>query len=82
MKKSDIVVTVIIRRSERPLIEKQVLRDLSSVLEDLSINRDKWDHDVEPIIAEGIIKHMGSVRGELSLEDLVMDIDLILKRIS
>lgn len=42
---------------------------------------ENWD-DIDPIIADAIIRHMGPVRSELSLRDLIVDIDLILKRIA
>jgi hypothetical protein len=82
MRKSDIVVAVVIHRSAKPPAEKQILKDLSEVVKHLSLDTETWDHDVETVIGNGIIKHIGSVTGELTLQDLVLDIDLILKRIS
>ena len=48
----------------------------------MSFALENWDDNIDPIIADGIIRHMESVRGELSLRDLIVDIDLILKRIA
>ena len=79
MKKSEIIVAVVVRRTEKTLQEKQLLREVNNILTELSTT---FDHDIDAIIAEGIIKHMGSVRGELTLRDLIVDIDLILKRIT
>lgn len=82
MKKSDIVIAVVIRRSKTPVSEKQIRKDLASVLNHLSLDLVNWDLEVDTVIANGVMKHVGSVKGELSLEQLVLDIDTMLKRIS
>ena len=80
MKKSDMVLAIVSGRSEKPLSEKQIRKQLAAVLTELSLNPDEWDQDVDSDVAEGVIKHVGSVRGDLSLQDIVKDIDRILKR--
>ena len=80
MKKSDMVIAIVSGRSEKPLTGKQIRKQLASVLTDLSLNPDEWDHDVDKNIAEDVIKHVSSVKGELSIHDIVRDIDRILKR--
>lgn len=82
MKKSDIVIAVVVLRSTVPPKNQQIRKDISKVLKDLSISPETWDHEVEDVIATGLIKHVGSVKNELSLEDLILDIDMILKRIA
>lgn len=82
MRKSEIVIAVVIRRSSKPPSEKQIRKDLAKVLNHLSLDINTWDDDVDTVIGNGIVKHVGSVMGELTLEDLVTDIDMILKRIS
>jgi hypothetical protein len=82
MKKTDIVIAVVALRSKRPPTHQQIRKDIAVVLKHLAIKPDLWDLEVEEVIAEGLIKHVGSVKGELSLQDLILDIDMILKRIS
>ena len=81
VKKSDIFVAIVIFRSEKPTAEKKIRNGLSLVLNQLSLNLETWDQDVDTVIANGIIKHVGSVKAELSSKDIILDIDTILKTI-
>ncbi|HEX8040774.1 MAG TPA: hypothetical protein VF490_16565 [Chryseosolibacter sp.] len=81
MKKSEIVVAVF-TKSHPTKTEKQVLRDLTALLSDQSVDMDQWDVTVPDPIAKSMIRNIGSARGELVMEYVVRDIDIILKRIS
>jgi hypothetical protein len=39
----------------------------------------KWDLEVEDMIGNGLIKRIGSFKGEVSLKDRIDEIDTILK---
>ena len=81
--KSDIVVAVMALRSEILLTDKKKILDgLVAALKRRSLILEAWDKDVDPELARGIIKHVGSVKGELSIYGVIQDIDIILKRIS
>ncbi len=81
MKKSEIVVAVF-SKSHPSKSEKQVLKELTSLLTDQSLDLDRWDVSVPDPIANAMIKNIGSARGELLMEYVIRDIDIILKRIS
>lgn len=81
MKKSDIVIAVF-TKSQPGKTGKQVLRDLTALLTDQSLDIDQWDITVPDPIANSMIRNIGSARGELVMEYVVRDIDIILKRIS
>ena len=80
MNKSDIVIEVIKARSIIAPSEKHILKELCSVLLGRSIDPETWDGKVGYGLARSIIKHVGSVRGRLSMSDLVRDIDLLVER--
>lgn len=81
MKKSEIVVAVF-TKSHPSKTEKQVLRELTAHLADQSLDIDQWDITVPDSIARSMIRNIGSARGELVMEYVVRDIDIILRRIS
>jgi hypothetical protein len=82
MNKSDIVVSIFLARSEKKTTAQQVKKLLQSELGKFQKDIEDWDQEVNTPIANAIIKNIGSTRGELSMELLITDIDLILKRIS
>lgn len=82
MRKSDIVVAIIALRSGLPPTDKKIRNGLFSALKHRSLVLEKWDDDVDADLAKGIIKHVGSVKGALSMHGVIQDIDIILKRIS
>lgn len=82
MRKSDIVVAIIALRSGLPATDKKIRNGLCSALKHRSLVLEKWDDDVDADLAKGIIKHVGSVRGALSMHGVIQDIDIILKRVS
>lgn len=82
MKKSDVVVSIYLARSDKKLTAQQVKNLLQSELEKSNKKLEDWDQMVNTSIANAIVKNIGSTRGELSIEFLIRDIDLILKRIS
>lgn len=82
MKKSDIVVSIYLARSDEKPTAQQVKNLLQSELEKSNKKLEDWDQMVNTSIANAIVRNIGSTRGELSIEFLVRDIDLILKRIS
>ena len=82
MRKSEIVIAVIARRSATPPPENQVLKSLSSALKYQVPILDMWDRDVDPELAKGIIRHISSVRGDLTMHALIRDIDIILDRMA
>ena len=80
MKKSDIVKAIIsLREGIRPT-EKRVYDTIASALTYSSVSLEAWNEWVDPDLAHGIIKHVSSVRGQLSQHALIQDIDIILKR--
>ncbi len=81
MKKSDIVIAVLLTRSEKGS-EKQIRKDLSQGLINMSLELEQWDQDVDIPIANAIIKNISTTRGNLSMEYIIRDIDIILNRIS
>ena len=82
MKKSEIVIALANQRSPKTLPEEDTRRQLYAVLNALSFDLAKRDQEVDLEIGNAVIKHMRSIRGNLSLRALVIDIDLILKRIT
>lgn len=83
MKKSEIIAAIILVRSKKQVpTGKQIMKELIGSLTGLSLHIDQWDKDVDKALAQSIIKHLAAVKGELTMRDLVVDIDLILKRIS
>jgi hypothetical protein len=82
MNKSDIVVSIYLSRSDKKLTAEYVEKLLKSELAKSDMDLKDWDQLVNSSIGNAIIKNITSTRGELSMELLVKDIDLILKRIS
>ena len=82
MRKSQIVIAILALRKEIPPTQDKILKSLSSALKYHSLALDNWDGDVEPTLAQGIIRHVSSVRGELTMQGLIRDIDIMLKRMA
>ena len=80
MRKSEIVIAIMARRKEIPPAENKIIKSLSSALKYFSTDLTKWDGDVEETLSQGIIRHVSSVRGDLSMQGVVRDIDIIIKR--
>lgn len=82
MKKSDIVISVVKARSQGEKSDNEIVRDLSRVLERRSLKVETWDQPVNTPIGNSIIMRAISLRGEVHLDYLVRDIDMILNRIT
>lgn len=83
MRKSEIVAAIVSARSKKKVpTEKQITKELTGSLAGLSLNTGQWDTEVDKEIAQLMIKHLSAVNGQLTIRDLILDIDLILKRIS
>jgi hypothetical protein len=82
MRKSEIVFAIIAVRTDTPPPANQILKSLSSALKCHSLLLDNWDGDVAPELAQVIIRHVSSVRGELTMQGVIGDIDIILKRMT
>lgn len=82
MKKSEIVIAVMSRRSGLSPVDKKLHRDLYFALKHRSVKLAEWDEEVDGELARAIIKHVASVQGSLSLHEAIGDIDIILKRIA
>ena len=82
MKKSDVVVQVMRIRSGNKVTEQQVRNELSVFLAERALKVDEWDQTIEASIGNAMVKNLTSVRSDLSLDKVVRDIDLIMKRIS
>ena len=82
MKKSEIVKAVMDHRLGVMTNEKKIMANLSSALKYRSVTLNDWDCEVDAGLAQGIIKHMMAVRGDLTMQALVEDIDRILKRVT
>lgn len=81
MKKSEIFVAVVILRARTPQKPTEIFKDLLSILNIRSLELKSWEQEIEKVIADGIVKQLTTVRGDLRYEDIIADIDLILKRI-
>ena len=80
MKKSEIVGTVMSLRTGVATNDKKIIKSLASVLKYRSMRLQQWDEEVEANLAQGIIRHITAGRGELTLQALVGDIDILLRR--
>lgn len=82
MKKSEIVLAVMSRRTGLPPTDKKLHRDFHFALERRSVRLAEWDGEVDAELAPAIIKHVASVQGSLTLHEAIADVDIILKRIA
>ena len=83
MKKSDIVTQVLMYRSTNHLpIEREIRSQLVAALNKRSIDITAWDEEVDNTIGRAIIQHIASSKDDFPIDSLVIDIDLIVKRIS
>jgi hypothetical protein len=82
MRKIEIVFAIMAVRTATPPPENQILKSLSSALKAHSVVLHHWDADVELKLAQGIIRHVSSVRGNLTMQGLIRDIDIMLKRMA
>lgn len=80
LKKSDIVTRVITIRSGIVPSEKKITKDVSSALVQRGLKLEKWDASVDTGLAQRMIKHISSVKGSLSIPQLVQDIDIMVSR--
>ena len=80
MRKSDIVIAIIALRTGVAPSQKQILKDLSLELKYRSWSLEIWDQHVDPNLTPRIIKHVGSAKGELTMQALVGDIDIMVGR--
>ena len=81
MKKSDIILTVVMRE-DNSKSEQQVREEITSVLLDRSLDINQWDQPVTSPIGNALIKNFSSCCDRHSVKYLIQDMDLILKRIS
>lgn len=81
MKKSEIVLAIIALRSATAPIEKKIIIELSSVLNQRATTLTNWECDVDADLAQKIIKHIVGVKRHLSMHGIVQDIDILLKRV-
>jgi hypothetical protein len=82
MTKSEIVVSALLNRHGSSRKEKEVRKELVSVLSELLLTLEEWDKPVNDSIGQAIIRNLNAVRGELSMKYVIRDIDTVLKRIS
>ena len=82
MTKSDIVVSIFLTRVNPALNTQEAKTLLQSELEKSSKYLINWDEDVNTSIATAIISNLKSSKTEVSMEMLIEDVDLILKRIT
>lgn len=82
MKKSDIFSAVVLLRSDKPQKEREILKQLSSTLQHLSTDLDKWDERIDPALGAQITTKIGSTKQDLSLEQIIRDIDIMMNRAS
>jgi hypothetical protein len=80
VKKSDIFIAIVLLRAEKQRSERAILKDLSEVLEHLSMELKQWDGNVDPLLGTQIITKIGSTKSDLSLDQIVRDIDILSKR--
>ena len=80
MKKSDIVIAIIALRSGVSPPAKKVLRELSSALKRRSTHLKDWDHPIDATYSQRIINHIRSVRGMITMQGVVSDIDILVTR--
>jgi hypothetical protein len=81
MKKSDVVVKVLLETGDPKRTEAQLREQLSIILNELAIDLDKWDTVIPTPIVNAMVKNLAARRGRISMSDLIRDIDIILGRI-
>jgi hypothetical protein len=80
MKKSDMVIAILALRSGVAVSGKKILKDLAIALKYRSLTLAKWDREVPPGNTHRIIHQIGSVRGQLTMQAVIGDIDKLLVR--
>jgi hypothetical protein len=79
MKKSEIILGIFAKlHPSKP--EKQVLYELTTALADESADLNEWNETIPHGIAHAIVKNIGSARRKLTMEDVLRDIDIIVRR--
>jgi hypothetical protein len=81
MKKSQIVVAVVQKKSVIPVTEKEILKGLSEHLSNYSLNIEKWNEDVEERLAKAVIKNIGSMKADVPMRFMIREVDIILRRV-
>ena len=81
IKKSEIVVAVILQKSRLPVTEKEVLRNLSEHLSGYSLDIERWDEGVEEPLARSIIRNMGFMKADIPMRLMIRELDIILQRV-
>lgn len=80
VKKSDIVLRVMALRAEVADAERKILAALATALDQRSLALHKWDAAIDVHLAERIVRHVSSVKGNLPLPAIVQDVDILVSR--
>ena len=81
MKKSQIVVAVVKKKSRVPVTENEILKRLSEHVSNFSMDIERWDEEVEEPLANSVIKNMGTMKADVPMRLMIREVDIILNRI-
>ena len=81
MRKSQIVIAVIQKKSLLPVTEKEILEKLSEHLANNSLDLQQWNRYIEAPLAKAIIKNLGSAKSDIPVRLMIREIDIILERV-
>ena len=81
MKKSQIMVAVIQKKSVLPVTEQEILSRLSDHLSGCSLDIERWNEDVDEPLANAVIKNIGSRKSDVPMRLMIREVDIILQRV-
>lgn len=80
MQKSHIFSTVVLSKGDKPEPAWKVVRNLAATLKRMCEDINQWDQEVDPDVATNIIRQIGSTKRDMTMEQIIRDIDMMLKR--
>ena len=82
MRKSQIVIAVIQKKSLLPVTEKEILEKLSEHLSGHSQDLEEWNQEIEEPLAKAIIRNVGSGKSDVPIRLMIREVDVILQRVT